>query len=73
MPINPEWKESAKTAATNLLDLGTNALTGMVDSAKQKIQGAPPAPLIQPAPTSNDNLMLWLAAGAILFFALKKK
>lgn len=73
MPINPEWKESAKTALTNLIDLGTNTLTGVMDSTKQKIQGAPvpvPAP---PATTSNHNLLYILAGGALLYFVLKKK
>lgn len=73
MPLSPEFKESAKSALTNLVDLGTNTLVGLTNTAKQQIQGAPAPVPVTPAPAQNENLIFWLAAGAILFIALKKK
>jgi len=70
------WRDSAKTALTDLGVLGTNILTGVTNSAKARIDAAQPTPpvTIAPAPVANNNNMLWLLGGAAaLIFVLRKK
>lgn len=75
--MNDAWKASASNAITNLVDLGTNTLTGLAQGAKDKLQGTTsnvtPTQPIYPAQTNDNNLLWLIAAGAVLYLVLKKK
>ena len=74
MTTNINWQDSAKTALTNLVDSGTNLLTGLAQSTKDRIQNTPTNTVpVYSAPPANDNMLLLLGAGVVLFLILKKK
>ena len=70
------WQDSAQSALTNLLDLGTNTLTGITNAARAKINSSQtnqqPVPINAPIAASDNNLV-WIIGGVALFYLFLRK